>query len=127
VPRVRSIELPPSYGIKSRRRLGIELLNPGVAPGEGVVRAIPPGWFLADAIEIDEEVARAFRLRSIEVGNLAQTTPGQTLSAIACAPGAPLRLLDWCPPKTPIVMKITNLSSKVAAFRCLLVGDQVDG
>lgn len=123
--RLRRVELPPELLDELRARVRLEVVGPYVGPGDAVVRVMPPRWFLADTIEITEDVAHAFELRAIDVSNLGQTKPGRTLPGTACTPSAPLRPFDWCSPQMPIVIKITNVSSEPAAFRCALVGEEV--
>jgi hypothetical protein len=125
--RMRGIELPAELQDKPRERGHLEFRSPVIDPGEyAVVDAIPRGPFLVDTIHIAKVVAETFRLDSIQVGNLAQTEPGQALPATALSPVAPLRLLDWCPPGVPVRLRVTNVGPRPTLFSCVLEGEQVE-
>ncbi|MGH7434832.1 MAG: hypothetical protein ACRENE_04085 [Polyangiaceae bacterium] len=124
--RIRGVDLPAELRDKPRLRVPLEFRDLNVAPGEHVtVRVIPPRPFLGDTIRIAEDVAIAFELDEITVGNLSQTKPGQTLPATACSPAAQLRLNDWCLPGMPLRIRARNIGTAAATFRCELEGEML--
>jgi hypothetical protein len=124
--RIRGIGLGAELRNRPRRRAPLEFVGPMVGPGEhALVDAIASKPFLGDTIRVAGDVANAFQLDSITVGNLAQTR-NATLPATSCSPASPLRLLDWCPARGLVRIRVTNISTKRMAFRCVLEGDQVE-
>jgi hypothetical protein len=124
--RIRGIDLPEELADKPREHARLELASLEVGPGEqAVVDAIPRRPFLVDTIRIAKEVAGSFKIEAIYVGNLAQTRPGEAVSAVALSPEAHLPLLDWCPPGVPVRLSISNVGAQPAVFRCVVEGEQV--
>jgi hypothetical protein len=122
--RIYRVELDEGLRDRPRQRVRLEFRGLNVAPREQIaVRVIPPRPFLGDTIHIAQDVAVAFELDEITVGNLAQTKAGRTLPAAACSPAAPLPLNDWCPPGIPLRIRAKNVSGNTATFRCELEGD----
>jgi hypothetical protein len=123
--RIRRGELSAKFRDRPRQRRRLELRGPVVGPGMPTLAdAIPPRPFLGDTIYIPKDVADAFDMNAITVGNLAQTKPGPPLSAAVCSPFAQVRLNDWCPPGVPVRIRAINVSDKPAAFCCEFEGDE---